>query len=307
MPSLHDVATPGILVSNTWPTSRERQGETLASIETVLQNGFFRAFQTVEVPYASERKAIANLLEQEKMPLTYCLTRVLNENGANLSDLDQANRKRSYELAIHRLDEAREAGAKAVSVISGPTPSDPNRRLEAVELLGDSLIHICRAAQSEPALRVIVEPLDFGAHKRCSLGLTTEALELCEAAAQEELDLKLCIDTAHMILNGEDPMASLAMAQHYVVEFHFCNAVLDTADPYYGDHHLPFGPPGVVDFAKMGQYMKDSVEIGFYGENRPGIFCEVLRHESHDSLWVMKHCQEALETAWELQQKAKLA
>jgi sugar phosphate isomerase/epimerase len=304
MPSLYDVTTPGILISNAWPTSRERQGETLAAIETVLQNGFFRAFQTVEIPYASERKAIASLLGGEGMPLTYCLTRVLNENGANLSDLDQNRRKQSYELAIRCLDQAREAGAKAVSVISGPAPSDPSRRLEAVKVLGDSLIHICRAAQAEPALRVIVEPLDVEAHKRCSLGLTTEALELCEAAAQEKLDLKLCIDTAHMILNGEEPMDSLALVQEFVVEFHFCNAVLDTSHPLFGDHHLPFGPPGIVDFVTMGQYMKGSVELGFYGENKPGIFCEVLRHDPHDSLWVMKHCQEALEAAWELQLEA---
>jgi sugar phosphate isomerase/epimerase len=307
MSGLHDVATPGILISNTWPTSRERQGETLAAIESVLEGGFFEAFQTVEVPYARERKAIASLLGAEKMPLTYCLTRVLNENGANLSDLDQTKRKKSYELAISRLDEAREAGATSVSLISGPTPSDPTRRVEAVKLLGDSLLHVCRQAQAEPALQVIVEPLDIKAHKRCALGLTSEALELCKSAVQEGLDLRLCIDTAHMILNGEEPMDSLALAQQFVVEFHFCNCVLDTSHPLYGDHHLPFGPPGVVDFARMGQYMTGSVELGFYGaDKRPGVFCEVLKREPHDSLWVMQHCQEALETAWDMHLMASL-
>lgn len=50
MIQLSDVAQPGILISNTWPTSRERQGDTLAAIESVLAHGFFEAFQTVEIP-----------------------------------------------------------------------------------------------------------------------------------------------------------------------------------------------------------------------------------------------------------------
>jgi len=301
---LSDVARPGILISNTWPTSRERPGDTLAAIETVLRHGFFEAFQTVEIPDRAERRAIADLLREEGDPLTYCLTRVLNEAGLNLSDLDEGNRRRSVERAIRGLDEAREAGASRVSVISGPRPTDPARRAEAIERLGESLIAICRAAQAEPALALIVEPLDWNAHKKCSLGLTAEAVALCQAAAREarSVALWLCSDTAHTLLNGEDLLASLALAQPYLAEYHYCNCVLDPAHPLYGDWHLPFGLPGVVDIAAIARLMQESVEIGFFGsEPKPAIFCEVLKRAQDEPLQVMQHCQAALQKAWAMQ------
>jgi len=299
MIQLSDVAQPGILISNTWPTSRERQGDTLAAIESVLAHGFFEAFQTVEIPYLEERRAVARLLRREDCPLTYCLTRVLNEARLNLSDLDEENRRRSVERAIRGLDEAREAGASRVSVISGPRPADPTRRATAVERLGESLIAIGRAAQAEPALALVVEPLDWDAHKKCSLGLTAEAVALCQAAAAEGVSLSVCVDTAHALLNGEDLLASLALARPYLAEYHYCNCVIDPAQPLYGDWHLPFGPPGVVDFAAIARLMQESVAIGFFDpESRPGIFCEVLKRAQDEPQQVMQHCHDALEQAW---------
>jgi sugar phosphate isomerase/epimerase len=296
------VARPGILISNTWPTSREHPGHTLAAIETVLRHGFFEAFQTVEIPYPEERRAIASLLRQEGYPLTYCLTRVLNEGGLNLSDLDDGNRRQSVERAIRGLDEAREAGASRISVISGPRPADPTRRAEAIQRLGDSLIRICRAAQVDPALALIVEPLDWNTHKKCSLGLTAEAVALCQAAAREGLALWVCVDTAHALLNGEDLVAGLALAQPYLAEYHYCNCVLDPSHPLYGDWHLPFGPPGVVDVAAIARLMQESVALGFFGpESRPAVFCEVLKRAQDESQQVMQHCHDALEQAWAMQ------
>jgi sugar phosphate isomerase/epimerase len=301
MQQLHDVARPGILISNTWPTSRERQGETLERIETVLEDGYFQAIQTVEVPTAQERKDIARVLEAMDYPLTYCLTRILNERKMSLADLDEGNRRRSYELAIRCLDDARQAGATYVSVISGPTPEDPSRREEAVQRLGDSLIHVCRAAETTPALSVIVEPLDHGVHKKCALGLVSEAVDLCREAEQARLDLRLCVDTAHVILNGEDPVEALATAQPWLAEYHYCNAVTDQTHHRYGDWHLPFGEPGVVSIDTISHIMGRSLDLGFFSpQRRPSIFCEVLSREEYPSLWVMQHCKNALQQAWEM-------
>jgi sugar phosphate isomerase/epimerase len=305
---LSAVARPGILISNTWPTSRERPGDTLAAMEAVLRHGFFEAFQTVEIPYPAERRGIASLLQQEGCPLTYCLTRALNEAGLNLSDLDEANRRRSVERAVRGLDEAREAGASRVSVVSGPRPADPACRAAAVERLGESLIALCRAAQAEPALALVVEPLDWNTHKKGSLGLTCEAVALCQAAASAGLRLWVCVDTAHALLNGEDPLAALALARPHLAEYHYCNCVLDPAHPLYGDWHLPFGPPGVVDVAAIARLMHESVAIGFFStESRPAIFCEVLKRPQDEPHQVMQHCHDALEQAWAMQAQAREA
>jgi sugar phosphate isomerase/epimerase len=296
---LRDSARPGILISNTWPTTRESRGETVAAVERVLEYGFFEAIQTVEIPYSDERKTIARLLGEMDYPLTYCLTRVLNENRLSLAGLEEQNRRKSYAQVIRCLDDAREAGATRVSMISGPAPADPTRRPDALRALGDSLMHICQAASAEPALQVVIEPLDIDAHKKCALGLTSEGVALCTQAEEAGLDLAICVDTAHVILNGEDPVEALMLAQPWLVEYHYCNAVLDTAHPFYGDWHLPFGPPGVVSIDTISGIMARSLETGFFSrEHRPSIFCEVLSREEYPPQWVMEHCRDALQNAW---------
>jgi sugar phosphate isomerase/epimerase len=299
MNQLTDVTRPGLMISQTWPNSRERPGRTLEVIELTLKGEFFQALQTVEIPYADERRRVAGLLEAERLPLTYCITRVLNENGLNLSDLDEGNRRKSYEKAIRCLDDAREAGAVGMSFVSGAAPPDPRKRAEALVQLTDSLVHICRAARAEPVLKIVIEPLDFEAHKKATLGSIKEAIGICQAVEQEGLDLWLCLDMAHMLLNGEDPVESLAVAKAYVAEFHFCNCVLDPSHQLFGDWHLPFGPPGVVDVDSIANIMQRLVAINFFNTtDRPLIFCEVLKREQDESLAVMQHCRDTLQQAW---------
>jgi sugar phosphate isomerase/epimerase len=289
-----------MMISQTWPTSRETSGETLRAIETTLKVGFFEALQTVEIPYADERRAIAAVLAQEEIPLTYCIARVLNENHWNLSDMDGANRKKSWEGAIRTLDDAREAGAGALALISGPGPSDPSQRPEALKCLAGSMEQICRAAQVEPAVKVVLEPLDFAAHKKASLGRTSEGADLCRAMMDLGLELYFCLDTAHMILNEEDPVEALEAIQSMVPEYHYCNCVTDLSHPLYGDRHLPFGSPGVMDADVIAEIMRGQLRIGYFSpEKRPGVFCEVLKRPEDESEWTFQHVLANLKKAWE--------
>jgi sugar phosphate isomerase/epimerase len=74
---------------------------------------------------------------------------------------------------------------------------------------------------------LIIEPLDWNVHKKGSLGLTAEAVAICQAAAGEGLTLSVCVDTAHALLNGENLLASLALARPYLAEYHHGNCVLN--------------------------------------------------------------------------------
>lgn len=300
MTRLSDVARPGLMISQTWPTSREQRGATLAAIESALQEGFFEAFQTVEIPHSDERRPVAALLAGENKPLTYCLTRVLNENRLNLSDLDETNRRLSYERMIRALDDAREAGASAVAVVSGPKPLAPQDRGEALHRLADSLAHLCRAAAAAPAPRVLIEPLDLDADKRLTLGTTREALFLCKAVAGQGQRLWLIIDMAHALLNREDPAEALVSARSDTAEYHYCNPVLEVGHPLYGDKHLRFGPPGAVDIPEIARIMRISIRIGFLNANdRPAVFCEVLRAGTEDPIALMRYCRQVMLDAWE--------
>jgi len=291
-------AQPGVMISNAWPQSRETPGATARAIEEVLAHyPFFEAFQTVDVPDATERRAVRGLLGNRNIPHTYTLTRVLGERKLSLSSLDSGVRRHACETVVTQLDHAREIGATAVAVISGPRPAEPDRRAEALRVLEDSLEQVCAAAAG---MEILIEPLDYEAHKRNTLGTTLEAVALCRRLSDRQSSLSLCIDTAHLLLNGEEPMAALEQSRAHVTEFHFCNCVLERGHPLFGDRHLPFGSPGVVGVAEIATWMDRMVSSGYLNaRRRPRIYCEVWKPDSMTSLAVVGHCRDTLEAAWE--------
>ena len=139
MVTLNDIAKVGIMISQTWPNSNKKEYKTLEAIEYAIKKDFFDSIQTVQIPFSSERKKISNLIKSNKLILTYCISRILNNGNFNLSDLDEENRRRSYMEVIKRLDEADEAGAKRFAVISGPCPKDLKDRKIALQKLFSNL------------------------------------------------------------------------------------------------------------------------------------------------------------------------
>jgi len=299
-PAFADVAVPGVMISNAWPQSRRENGATLEATRRVReQYPFFEAFQTVDIPFAGERQAFRKLIGDQGHPHTYTLTRVFAEGDLNLSSLDPDLRRKTWETVIKEMDDAAEAGAQSVTVVSGTRPEDPARRSEALAGLEQSMEQICLAASRRQEMGVVIEPLDYFAHKKATLGSTGEAIEICRRLAGSGLQLVLCIDTAHLILNREDVVGAVEKARPHMVDFHFCNAVTDTSEPLFGDRHLPFGAPGEVDVDVIAGIMAAFGRSGFLsGENRPRIFCEVMTPDDWDPMATVAHCQDTLEQAW---------
>jgi sugar phosphate isomerase/epimerase len=308
MLNLHDVAVPGLMLSQTWPTSRECEGETLRALETAVASDFFRAYQSVEVPYAAERKQIARIVATEGVFYDYCAARVLNEGGLSLSDLDESNRERSCDEVVRCLDHAREAGAAVLTVVSGPGPADPNRRNEALRALERSLRAIAREASRTPSVGVVIEPLDVVAHKKHTLGYTAEAVTIIRTLRDEGLNVSLLLDAAHIALNGERALTSLEEALDLTTTFHYCNCVVDRTHPMFGDRHIRFGDPGILDQAGVAELMRGQLEIGFFSTQRKRVvMCEVLLQDGESSHALMAYCRDMLAGAWELARDAQAA
>jgi sugar phosphate isomerase/epimerase len=288
------------MLSQTWPDSRERVGDTEKAFECALSKEFFTSFQTVEVPDAGERRAIARLLERGDFFYDYCVARVLNENGLNLSDPEAEARRTSAQKVIDCLDDAREAGADTITVISGPRPDREKDRAEALKRLSESLARIATEAAKAPAVGLVIEPLDVEAHKRMSLGYTSEAAEMCRRLQREGLSVRLLLDTAHMILNDEDPVRSLRDAMEVTSAFHYCNCVTDATHPLYGDRHIRFGAPGVIAVDQISEIMRAQTAMGFFdARRRPPIMCEVLKRDGEESVELMDYCAAIIADAWE--------
>jgi len=296
---LTDVIRPGLMISNADPESRKVEGQTLKVLDQAIELGFFEAYQTVEVPYSAERQGIAERLRANRLSLTYCLARVLNENKFFLSALDEDSRSRSVEGIIPHLDDATEQGADAVAIISGPAEPDEAQRTAQLKQFEKSMLELCEAANKRQ-LKVVVEPLDTKAHKKKAVGLSCEAAEMCRRVRKGTQNMYLCLDTSHMILNGEDVIAEVAAAMDCMDEFHICNPVLKKDDPKFGDTHIKFGEPGQIDLEQIGKIFAKCVEIEYFTTaRRPKMFLEV-KNQSDEVINLIKYCRQTMLNAWEI-------
>ena len=294
---LTDVVRPGLMISNTEPESRKVQGRTLEVLEQAMELDFFGAYQTVEVPYPDERQRIAQAAKARNLSMTYCLTRVLNDNKLDLSALDEQLRRRSVQELIPHFDNAVQQASNAVHIISGPGETDPHKRSEQLRQFEKSWLELCEAAEKK-GLKVIVEPLDTQVHKKKAVGTTGEALEMARNLSANVGNAFLCLDTSHMILNGEDVISSLSAAIDYIDEFHFCNPVLKRDDSLFGDTHIKLGEPGELDIQAVGHLMAQCHQVDFFSTSRrPKVFLEVRnRNDSVPDL--IRYCRQTLLDAW---------
>jgi len=223
---LTDVVRPGLMISNTQPESRKVEGRTLEVLEQAMKLDFFEAYQTVEVPYAAERLHTARHARAKNLRMTYCLIRIPNDNKLDLSTLDEHLRKTHVEKLIPYFDDVVQHGCDAVEVISVPAETDPDQRSEQLCRFEKSWLKLCEAARKKD-LKVIVEPLDTQLHKKKAVGYSEEALEIARNLSARVDNAFLCLDTSHMILNGEDVVSLVSAAMEYIDEFHFCNPAVN--------------------------------------------------------------------------------
>jgi hypothetical protein len=96
-------------------------------------------------------------------------------------------------------------------------------------------------------------------------------------------------------------MNALFLARPYVAEFHFCNCVMDPSHRLYGDYHIPFGKPGILDITGIAAMLRNMLKMEFMNKtDRPSLMCEVLKQEQADSVELMFYCKDIFSEAWDM-------
>ena len=297
---MRDLMKPGVMLSNIWPQARTVEGETLRALEEAVALDFFEAIQIVDIPYADERRRFAEVLRAHDLAGNMAMTRILNLNQLNLSSPDAALRRRSVERIVAELDHVREAGISRCTIVSGPRPDDEGQRKECLTLFQDSADQICRAAAEDPVLELQIEPLDCFAHKKMVLGTAVEGAQIARDLARRHSNFSLCLDTAHMILNQENLLEGIEAGLDQLTEFHFCNPCVDQTNPSFGDNHLLFGPPGVLQESDVVELMVAGHRRGlFTSERRPTAAFEILSSEKMEGVQLLHHCRDLFQRCWQ--------
>ncbi|MDR0758842.1 MAG: sugar phosphate isomerase/epimerase [Treponema sp.] len=138
---------------------------------------------------------------------------------------------------------ARQAGAGAVMLSSGPRPEHESDDPQCLLYLRDSLE---RLHKLEPELPILLEPGDRDVEYRHLLGHTPVSVEFVAVCRREGLPLGLIFDISHVAQLGEDLHTAWAVARSCCDHVHLANCVLERRHPLYGDKHPFLGVPGGV-------------------------------------------------------------
>lgn len=283
---------PGIMISQTFPNARLQSGRTLDALHECLKREFFRAVHLPDISERNERVSIRRELEYSDIGAIYCITRALNESGLNLSHPESGVRGQAVLLAQRQLEYAKEAGARAVDLVSGMRPENISDRPEALRCLEESLFEICSYESGQKlGVRVGIEALDFDFHKKNTLGTTDEAVAICKRLRADGEQLWLCLDTAHLALNGEPIPQAIEAAANYTDEFHLCNCCTEKDSPYGGDYHIPPGEPGVFDtddYSRFARILQSKTDRDI------PVFCEILKADDISEIRQLDLCESVL-------------
>ncbi len=273
-------------------------GKTIEGLRILERFPYFRACHILDVSDSGERAAIAQWVAERDIALTYCLTIIMYREELDLSHRDESKRRQAVARLSEGVREAAECGAVCAQLISGPAPALAPDRPANLALLQRSLTEIAAATADVKGVRLAIEPLDVAFHKRKTLGSTAESIRLTRGVREQQPNFTLCLDTAHMILNEEDPVAMVTEAAGYFDELHLCNCITQAGHPLYGDYHPNFGPPGRLDAKLAGQVLASAYRTGFLSTATPGrVTGEILRRDQTPEA-TLQHVQEFLEAAW---------
>ena len=299
-----DAITPSILLSETHFPCRYDQGVVPDAVARVADEGFFRSIEISDVPDARDRKRIGQVVRDYGLAATQWMSNTLVHEGLNLSSIDEVVRKKSVARMIEMVEPAIECAVTTLAVLPGPDPGPPVRA-QATEALYASLTELCEALAARSEMRLALEPLDREAHKNGLLGPTREFVALFGRLRETFPSAGVSWDTAHVALCGDDVFASFDASRDVIAQIHLANAVLDSDDSRFGDHHMEIGPPGFLTVETIARLFRRGIDSGFLPEKRPPVAIEVRTLAGCDPWRTAARGQAVLEGAWALYEKER--
>jgi len=268
------------------------------AVARVAEEGFFRHVEIRPMEERADRRRTGDIVREHGLSLTMWLSLLAGAKGFNLSSPDERLRKKSIAFFKNGIEQAVESGATHVGLASGPDPGADFRE-SATEQLFTSLCELCGVADAFPGLRLVLEPMDRGAHKNGLIGPTREATALLDRIRPSCSNMGVCWDSAHVALCGEDIVESLAQAREYVFQVHLSNAVLDRTQPDFGDHHMKMGPPGFLTQERIAALFQTALDTCLFGESGPSVAAEIRSASGIDPWVTVTECARTLREAWE--------
>lgn len=296
---MNDMFKPGIMLSETHFPYLDQDGLMPDAVGRIVDEGFYRHIEIADIKRSKDRERIGVLVRGSGVALAQWMSLVLAREELNLSSVNDGLRKKSVARMREMIEPAVECGASTFSVLPGPDPGSA-LRAQATEQLYRSLVELCEALDCSSSIRLMLEPLDRGAHKNGLLGPTSEFVTLFRRLRQSFPSAGVSWDTAHVVLCGDDLFDSFERARDVTLQIHLANAVLDSTKEGFGDNHMDIGPPGFLTVEKIARLLRQGVESGFLPSVRPSVAAEIRTPRGGDPWETVARGRQVLEEAWNL-------
>lgn len=286
-----------------YPDVIKGEGPILETLTKILTDDYFGAVEVTWIKDDTVRAEAAKMLKTAHIDVIFAGQPPLLTQQLDINAADDSARAKAVEQCKNSVDQAYELGAKILALLSGPYPADGNKEA-ATERLADSLIQICKYAQSKGDLAVSLETFDFDIDKKCLVGPTEEAVELAKKVKAECSNFGLTVDLSHQPLLRESIKHMVEKASPYLIHTHIGNCVMsDKSSAAYGDVHPAFGCAlGENDVDEVAQFLQALMDVGFFEKDLPTslpvVSFEVKPLAGEDSDIVIAGAKRVLNQAW---------
>lgn len=209
----------------------------------------------------------------------------LKERSQHLCALDDENRRSALNTARLGMDLAADNGLGCVMVNSGRIePGKLEDQLEALENSFERLFDY--GAQRGYRLNLEMEPCDSVMDARQLIGPWRRTQTFVRRLNEKGLPLKLTMDTAHTVEEGEDFLEALRAVRPWCSHVHYANCLIEhPEDPLYGDKHLGYDYPETVWNFKELEALTDRLEALYPKDTTLKIGLEALCREDDPFAW----------------------
>jgi DhnA family fructose-bisphosphate aldolase class Ia/sugar phosphate isomerase/epimerase len=316
---VHSMAYPGPAKTNAVQRGEAPERYLIDTIKKIADDPYFGGIEITRIKNRAHRAAVAQILKDAKMVVTYSAqpVQLRNEDGlidaGDISSLDEPSRVNAVARLKECIEEAIELGATNFALVSGRDPGTSaglKARRAAMRSLVRSLDEICQYASDRAAqtgtteMNILLETfdrLDEPGCKNMLIGPTSDALEVVQElrSVYRRSNLWLMYDLSHMLLmkdasfDGEDPFVLRQLAP-FLGHVHIGTCVLDKSDPLYGDTHPRLDYPGsAVTKELLSRFVMELQAIGY----TKGIGFEIMPHGDEQSDAIVRTAKSYLDEA----------
>jgi sugar phosphate isomerase/epimerase len=289
----------GIVHFMAFPEAMKPGGPMVDTLKHLCKDDYFDTIEVAPIEDDVVREAAIKALNAAGKQTGLVGQVALLAAKKDLNSLDPVERRSAVDLVRGLIPQAKEWGARTLSVISGPDSAD---REQAGAMLLASLKEICefsRRMQGPPIMLETFDRVEFG--KDRLVGPTIEAANLANKICGFYPRFGLLLDLSHLPLLGETPEQAVRDAGPFLKQVHIGNCVMrDKAHPAYGDNHPPFGiPEGENGADQLAAFLKVLLETGYIGEGRRNIVTfEVKPFGDWTSERLLENAKQTLDEAW---------